>query len=308
MQDEQKQPSDRRIGWVGLGAMGRPLARHLAKAGYAFTVFDLDLRATDEFEALGATAVGDVSEVGARSEIVFACLPNLSASESVFSKILAGSSRPKIYVELSTLGPSDVRAIAARAEAAGMDFMDAPVSGTIVQRAEGTMTLFCGAERTVFEEVRAIASHFAEHMFLLGPAGSGSVGKVCNQLMIMTGLITAIECVELGTRQGLEVEPLLESIMASAGSARSLTFVAREYLHRTYRKLEQPRGALRLAVKDLDLAVLSAREVGLQVEMAEAALAVWRRAEAAGLGGADLYNIIDHVVTPNKQSGLAVVV
>lgn len=293
MHPGQRRRSDMRIGWIGLGAVGNPLAIHLVKAGYALTVNDLDPRATGELEALGATAVGDAREVGARSDIVFASLPNSHESDRVCSEILAQSERPKIYVELSTLPPSAARALAARAEAAGTAFMEAPLSGTAEQRAEGAMTLFCGADRTVFEEVRPIASSFAKNLFLLGPVGSGSVAKLCNQLMTMTGLISAVEGLELGIRQGLEVGPLQEAIMCASGGARSLALIAREYVNRTYQNLTKPRAALRLAVKDLEQAVQLAREVGLRVEVAEAALAVWRRAESDGLGEADIYTIID---------------
>src|SRR5271157_5926035 len=102
MHPGQRRRSDRRIGWIGLGAVGSPLAIHLLQAGYALTVNDLDPRATGELEALGATAVGNAREVGARSEIVFASLPNSRASDRVCAEILAQSERPKIYVELST--------------------------------------------------------------------------------------------------------------------------------------------------------------------------------------------------------------
>jgi len=282
------------IGWIGLGAMGRPLAVHLVKAGYALTVHDLDSRATDELESAGAKVVGNARDLGGRCEIVFASLPNWHESERVCVEILAGSKRPRIYVELSTLPPSAVRALAIQADSKGTAFVDAPVSGTAIQRTEGTMTVFCGANPLVFDEIRPIASSFAKNIFLLGPVGSGSVAKVCNQLMTMTGLIAATEGLELGVRHGLALEPLQEAIMCSSGSARSLALIAREYVHRTYRTLTKPRAALRLAVKDLEQVVELAREVGLRVELAEAALAIWRRAEEAGLGDADIYTYIDH--------------
>jgi 2-hydroxy-3-oxopropionate reductase len=145
----------------------------------------------------------------------------------------------------------------------------------------------------VFEEIRPIVSSFARNMFLLGPVGSGSVAKACNQLVTMTGLITAVEGLELGIRHGLAVGPLQDAIMCSSGSARGLAAIACEYVYRTYRTLAKPRAALRVAVKDLAQVVELAREVGLRVELAEAALAIWRRAEAAGLGDADIYTIID---------------
>lgn len=286
-----------KIGWIGLGAIGAPLAMHTLRAGYALIVYNRSPQKAVELAAAGATVAASVGEVASNCDILFAALPGWDQSERVCRDVFAGTSYPEIYVELSTLSPKAVRGLAAIAAAHGTAFVDAPVSGTAEQRAAGDMTLLCGADPAVFERLRPVVASFASNVSLLGPVGSGSLAKVCNQLIVMSGLLSATEAVELGLRHGLAVEPLCAAIMQSSGSARSLALIAREYVHRTYRTITTPRAALRLAVKDLEEAVALAGEVGLRVELAEAALAIWRRADQAGLGDRDLYTIIDEITS-----------
>lgn len=292
---------DVKLGWIGLGAIGSALATHTLQAGYSVTVYNRSPQKAAGLAAAGATVAASVAEISENCDIVFAALPGWEQSERVCKELFAGAGRPDIYVELSTLSPKSVQSLAEIANRYGAAFVDAPVSGTADQRAVGDMTVLCGAEVAVFERLKPVLSTFAKNISLLGPVGSGSLAKVCNQLMVMSGLIAATEALELGFRHGLAIEPLHSAIMHSSGSARSLALVAREYVHRTYRTVATPRAALRLAVKDLEEAVGLAREVGLRIELAEAALAIWRRADMAGLGDDDIYTIIDEITANGRD-------
>lgn len=286
-----------RLGWVGLGAIGGALAMHSLRAGHTLIVYNRSPQKAVDLAEAGATVAANVCEVASNCDILFVALAGWEQSERVCKEVFSGTAQPEIYVELSTLSPKAVQTLAAIAGAHGTAFVDAPVSGTAEQRAAGDMTLLCGADPDVFEKLRPVLASFASNVSLLGPVGAGSLAKVCNQLIVMSGLLSATEAVELGRRHGLSVEPLCAAIMQSSGSARSLALIAREYAHRTYRTIATPRAALRLAVKDLEEAVALAGEVGLRVELAEAALAIWRRAERAGLGERDLYTIIDEITS-----------
>jgi 3-hydroxyisobutyrate dehydrogenase-like beta-hydroxyacid dehydrogenase len=284
-----------KIGWVGIGAMGQPIVANVAKAGFDLTVCTRRPEAVTSIQAMGANITDNVAATASQCDIIFVCLPSTAASEAVANQVFGAKQRPEIYVELSTLSPVFVRDLAVKAAAAGMTLIDAPVSGNAKARSDGALTAMVGADEATYARIRPVLEAFARRIFLMGPVGSGSMAKVCNQLLVMTSLVSSIESLLLGVRQGLEVTALTDGIMAASGAAWTVPVIASEYTTRTYRSLDEPRAALRLAVKDLELAVGLAAEVGLPTRVAAAALSVWREAETAGLGDADIYTLIDHI-------------
>ena len=285
----------KKIGWVGFGAMGRPMATNVAMAGFDLTVCNRRPESIASIQTMGANIAENAAATASQCDIMFVCLPNAASSEAVANEVFCAEQRPDIYVELSTLSPVFVREMAAKAAAAGMALIDAPVSGNAKARADGALTVMVGGEETACARIRPVLEAFAQQIFLMGPVGSGSMAKVCNQLLVMTSLVSTIEGLLLGARHGLDVTNLKDVIMAASGAAWTVPVIASEYSTRTYRTLDEPRAALRLAVKDLELAVELAAEVGLPTCAAEAALGVWREAEAAGLGDTDIYTLIDHI-------------
>ena len=283
------------IGWVGIGAMGRPLAVNVAKAGFDLIVCSRRPEAISSIQAMGAKTAANAGATASQCDILFACLPTVASSEAVANEVFGAKQRPDIYVELSTLSPVFIRDLAAKAADVGLTLIDAPVSGNAKARADGALTVMVGGDKKAYARIRPVLDAFAGRIFLMGPVGSGSMAKVCNQLLVMTSLVSAIEGLLLGARHGLHITDLRDVIMAASGAAWTIPVIASEYSTRTYRTLDEPRAALRLAVKDLELAVELAAEVGLPTRVAQAALAVWREAEAAGLGDTDIYSLIDHI-------------
>lgn len=290
-----------RIGWIGVGAMGRPMVGNVVRAGYEVTACTRRPEASRALREIGANVVASTAEVASRCDILFVCLPDAAASETVLTQVRESRPRPEVYVELSTLSPNMIRTMAAQAATAGITLVDAPVSGNAKARSEGAVTVMVGAEEAEFGRIRPVLNSFARHSLRMGPVGAGSMAKVCNQLLVMTSLVSAVEGILLGARHGIDVSALAEVIMVSSGAAWTVPVIAREYSSRSYRTLDEPRAALRLAVKDLELAVAMAAEVGLPTRSAEAALGVWREAEAAGLGDRDIYWLIDYIESQRGQ-------
>ena len=133
------------------------------------------------------------------------------------------------------------------------------------------------------------------NVFHLGPVGSGSVAKIANNLIALTSLVTAMEGLLVGQRAGLELGRLAEVVMTASGASPQVLGVAHQYRTRRYREVETAQAALRLAVKDLELGVELAAEFGLAVPTARAALEQWREADAAGLGEAEIFALLDHL-------------
>jgi 3-hydroxyisobutyrate dehydrogenase-like beta-hydroxyacid dehydrogenase len=284
-----------RIGWVGLGGMGKPMAANVARGGFELTVCDLRPEPVDELVALGAVAAPSAHEVAAVCDVLLVSLPGPAASEQVLSDVLAGERRPDVYVELSTLLPSTMQALAGRAEAAGMAFLDVPVSGNIRARTEGTLAVMAGGDPAAFERIRAVLDTFGANVFLLGPVGAGSVAKLANNLIGLTTLVTAMEGMLLGMRNGLAADELRDVIMTASGACPAVLGVAHQHRTRRYRHEGSPQAAIRIVVKDLELVVELAAQVGLPVRTATAALESWREAAAAGLSDAEMFALLDHL-------------
>ena len=284
-----------KIGWIGLGAMGRPMATNVAKAGFDLTVCNRNIDVAEPLIEFGAHRVASPGAIADRCDILFVCVPNREASEAVADEVFNAAARPEIYVELSTLAPNVARDLAARAERAGISFIDAPVSGTVKERNEGAVTLMAGGLEEPYRRVRPVIDAFAKNVFLLGPAGSGSTAKACNQLIVMSSFVSIIEAYILGSRHGLDLAALRDAIMAASGAGRTVQLIGNEFCNRTYRALGQPRAALHLAVKDLEQVLEMASEINFPVPAAARALDIWREADRSGLGEADIYTLIEFV-------------
>lgn len=284
-----------RIGWVGLGGMGRPMAANVARAGFELTVCDVRPEPVVELVALGAASAEDPAAVAAASDVLLVSLPNRAVSQSVAAAVFAAPLRPVLYVELSTLSPAVMIGLAAQGSAAGVGFCDSPVSGNVRARRDGTLSVMVGGDTADFERVKPVLDAIGANVFHLGPVGSGSVAKIANNLIALTSLVTAMEGLLVGQRAGLELGRLAEVVMTASGASPQVLGVAHQYRTRRYREVETAQAALRLAVKDLELGVELAAEFGLAVPTARAALEQWREADAAGLGEAEIFALLDHL-------------
>jgi 3-hydroxyisobutyrate dehydrogenase-like beta-hydroxyacid dehydrogenase len=188
-----------------------------------------------------------------------------------------------------------MQALADNAEAAGVTFLDSPVSGNVRARNEGTLSVMAGGDAEAFERITPVLNAFGGNVFHLGPVGAGSIAKISNNLIGLTSMVTAMEGLLLGVRCGIDATQLRDVIMTASGAGPHVLGAAHQYRTRRYRESVTPQAALRLAVKDLELAVELAAEVGLPVHTAEAALNLWREAEEAGMGEAEIFALLDYL-------------
>jgi 3-hydroxyisobutyrate dehydrogenase-like beta-hydroxyacid dehydrogenase len=283
------------IGWIGLGAMGGAIAQRIVTSGLSLQVFDKLSSAVARLESVGAVGVNDLSELR-RCSIVFACLPHREASEAVALDVLASkASRPDIYVECSTLAPFVVRDLADRAASCGASFLDAPVSGDARSKESRPLSVMVGGDGNVVARVRPIFETFARSVFHLGPVGSGSVAKISNNLISLTSLVTVMEGLLLGVRQGLRIDQLSDAIMASSGAMPAVRRIAGQYVSREYRSWGAKRATMSIVIKDLRAAIALAEESGLPVRTAEAALDSWLEGAESGKDDRDIYALLDYL-------------
>ena len=276
------------IGFIGLGNMGGGMAANVLRAGHDLTVHDLRREAATPLLENGASWADTPAEVAAASDVVLTSLPGPREVEAIAlgdSGVLEGSTSGKVYIDLSTSSPTLIRSIAEDFAAKGVSVLDAPVSGGPVGARTGRLAVMVGGDREVYDRVKPALDAIGDKVSYIGPVGSGSIAKLMHNC-IGYGLQTIVaECLTLGVKAGVDPEPLFEAISnGSVGRGSSFantypnTFLAGNF--------DPPSFALRLAHKDVSLALELAREYG--VPMSVGNIAHQELTSALNRGWADL--------------------
>ena len=268
-----------RLGFVGTGTMGAPMAGCLIDAGHQLTVYDVRVDATAALCARGARSAEDPAAVARESEVVFTSLPGPTEVELAAldpgSGILAGLPQGGAYIDLTTNAPAVVRRVAEACGARGVDMLDAPVSGR-----PPTMTVMVGGDEAVFARYRPLLAAMAGNIFYVGGAGAGCTAKLVTQYLGYTNFIAALEGMLIGAKAGIDLGVLAQIVPVSAGASRTFDNIPRSVLPGSF----TAGGTLDIVAKDLDLACGLAREVGAPAHLGLLAHDVLRRAQAQGWG------------------------
>ena len=210
-----------KVGFIGLGGIGKPMAINIAKSGFDLTVTDLREQPLKELARYGAQVVANPREVSEASDIVLASLPSNSASEEVAlgsDGVLVGAKSGDIYVELSTISPEVVHTIARKASDIGVAMLDAPVSGGLDQRKEGTLSIMVGGDTETVAKAMPVFKAFGDKVFHAGESGAGASVKLINNMLAGINMVATMEALVLGVKAGLSVQTLKEVISASSGN------------------------------------------------------------------------------------------
>ncbi len=252
-----------RVGFVGLGTMGAPMARNLAKAGFSLAVASRTAaNARTLAEELGAQFCESPEEVGRASDVVVSCLPDSPEVEEVHlgpRGTVRGAAAGTVVIDCSTIASEAARAIAARLAAAGIAFLDAPVSGGQKGAAEGTLTFFVGGEADALEKGRPVLQAMGKRVTHLGPAGAGQLGKAANQIAVAGNLVAVSETLAFARQVGLPLDALHEALMGGAAASWMLEVLGRKMIDRDFR----PAFAIKHQQKDLAIVLKTAREKGV---------------------------------------------
>lgn len=268
-----------RLGFVGTGTMGTPIAGCLIDAGHTLSVFDIRPEATAALAARGANALASPRAVAERSEVVFTSLPGPDQMEPAVldpaTGILAGLRAGAGYVDLTTNAPTVARRVAAACRTNGVDMLDAPVSG----RPPG-MTVMIGGDAAVFARCRPLFEAIARNIFYVGEAGAGCIAKLVTQYLGYTNFVAALEGLLIGAKAGVDPGVLAQIVPFSAGASRTFDNIPRSVLTGAF----TAGGTLDIVAKDLHLAGDLAREVGAPASLGLLAHDVLHRAQARGWG------------------------
>ncbi|WP_159733942.1 NAD(P)-dependent oxidoreductase [Arthrobacter sp. 9V] len=277
-----------RVGFVGLGLMGAPMASNIAKAGWHVTAWN---RSEAAFEGLSVQRAASVAELRNEDAIIF-MLPDLPFIEKAAADLLESwRSKPPVpgtaVVIMSSVSPTGVRQFGEavhQASSGNAVVVDAPVSGGTAGAGSGTLAIMVGATESQFQSLKPLLGTMGTTVRLMGPLGSGSLAKACNQLIVGTTTAALAEAAELAERSGMDVDALYDVLSGGLAGSRVLDNVGPRLAAKDY----APTGPAKFMHKDLGFVISSAEAVGSAVPMATAAIDLYAELKRQGLGDQDL--------------------
>lgn len=284
--------ADVRVGFIGLGKMGRPMSLNIMKRGFPLTVANRSRAVVDELARHGAVAAATSAGVAAAAEVICLCLPVPATVEQVIlgkdgvrETIKPGS----IVVDFSTIGPSTCRAMSAALEEKGAHYIDAPVSGGTTGAEAATLTVMVGGGRAHFDQVLPILEAVGKKIVYAGPVGAGAVVKLMNQMLVAVNLAGASEAMVLGVKAGVDAQLLYDTISSATGNSAQLQ---RNFPDLILKGKFDPMFSVDLLHKDVALGVEVGKDTRVRLLMGALAQQILEEAREAGFGGEDIAALI----------------
>jgi 3-hydroxyisobutyrate dehydrogenase len=291
-----------KIGFIGIGQMGKHMSRNIQAAGYSLMVNDLHKESAVHLLEKGAEWAGTPQAVAESCRIVISCLPGPQIVEQVVygkNGLKFGWKKGDVYIDMSTNSPSTIRRIAGDAKAMGVTVMDAPVSGGTKGAEMGTLTIMVGGDPTALEKVREVLESMGKKIFHVGDAGCGNVAKLVNNMIgLACGSITA-EGFVLGVKAGIKPEVLYEIINVSTGNNWNL----QQYPSTVFKGNFEAGFKVSLAYKDIGLALALGDEYGVPLPVGKAVAKDLEGAMTAGLADKGVDSVI---INLEKTTGVQV--
>jgi 2-hydroxy-3-oxopropionate reductase len=272
-----------KIGFIGLGIMGRPMALNLKKAGHELIVPERR-SLTDEIRE-AATVVPDAKSVAAAAEVVILMVPDTPDVEHVLfgpGGVAEGLNPGTLVIDMSSISPTATKEFAERINAKGCDYLDAPVSGGEVGAKNAALTIMVGGPEAAFERARPLFEAMGKNITLVGGNGAGQTCKVANQIIVALNIQAVSEALVFAAKAGADPAKVRQALMGGFANSRILEVHAERMIKRTF----APGFRIRLHQKDLNLALQSAREMNMSLP--NTAIAQQMFSAVAAAGGADL--------------------
>lgn len=275
-----------RLGYIGLGIMGGAMARNLLKAGFEVTVHNRSPAKMEALVAEGATAATSPREVAERSDIVFTNLPDSPDVERVAlgkDGVMEGAREGMVFVDHSTIKPASSRKIAEAFAAANVISLDAPVSGGDVGARDGTLTIMVGGEEKGLEKVRPALEAMGNTITHVGGPGAGQIAKACNQIMVAAQMVAEAELLILAKKAGADPVKVVDAIKGGAAQCWTLD----QKPPRLFQGNRDPGFKAHMQLKDLEIVLATAREIGSAMPMTEVTTKLFGDQVKAGEGELD---------------------
>ena len=279
------------VGFVGLGIMGRPMAKNLIKAGYSLVVHSRSRGPVDDVVKAGARAALSPKEVASQCDVLVTMLPNSPDVEQVAlgkDGIIEGAKSGLIFVDMSTISPIVSQKIGKALVAKGVKMLDAPVSGGEKGAIDAALSIMVGGDKSTFDAVLPIFQAMGKTITLLGPLGFGGFTKLANQIIVAVNLTALAEALTLGKKAGLDRELLLTALAGGLAGSKCLDQKKSNYVAGTY----NPGFKIDLHFKDLGLIMESSRTLGVPLPTTAVVQELFNAMRVKGRGGLDHSGII----------------
>lgn len=271
----------KKIGFIGLGIMGKPMATNLMGAGYQVTGYDIDQHAMKTMAEKGVGQASSPKEAAKSADAVITMLPSDQIVEEVATGkdgALEGMGKGAILVDMSTISPSTAMRVAEKLEEKGMEMLDAPVSGGDVGAKEGTLSIMVGGKQEIFERMLPVLQKMGKNVSHVGDHGAGQVAKAANQIIVALTIEAVAEALIFAKKSGVDPKRVRDALMGGFAQSRVLDLHGQRMLDRNF----EPGGRVALHKKDTEIAMSMARELGMYLPGTALVSQLWNTVAAHG--------------------------
>ncbi len=276
----------KKIGFVGLGIMGKPMAKNLLKAGYELTVFDINQDAVNEVVAAGGVAAKTAKEVAAQSEAVITMLPNSPHVKTAVlgeNGVLEGAKPGLILIDMSSIAPLAAQEVAAAVAKKGVEMIDAPVSGGEPKAIDGTLSIMVGGKQEIFDRCVELLSKMGKSVVRCGDIGAGNTTKLANQIIVALNIAALSEAMVLATKAGVDPELVFNAIRGGLAGSTVMEAKAPMILAGNFK----PGFKIDLHIKDLANAIETGHDVGVPLPLTSSVMEILQALKVDGKGQND---------------------
>jgi 2-hydroxy-3-oxopropionate reductase len=292
------------IGFIGLGIMGKPMARNLLKSGYTLVVHNRSRGAVDELSKEGAQAATSSKEVAERSEIVITMLPDSPDVELVYAGeqgIFSGLKSGKLLIDMSSISPVVARKLAAEAEQHGCDMLDAPVSGGETGAIGASLSIMIGGKTSAVEQAMPIFQALGKNIVHVGDAGAGQVTKAANQMVVGSTIAIVGEALVLAAKAGVDPAKVRQALLGGFAQSKILEAHGQKMLERNFK----PGFRIRLHEKDMKIAIATGSEYGVPLMVTGVVAQMMTAMKGMGNGDLDHSGLVKFVEALAKKELMA---
>ena len=280
-----------KIGFIGLGIMGKPMAKNLLKAGYSLVVNDINPAPVKELVAAGAEAASSAKEVAQKTEVLITMLPNsphVKAAVMGPNGVLEGARPGMIIVDMSSIAPLAAKEVAAKAAEKGVEMLDAPVSGGEPKAIDGTLSIMVGGKKEIFEKCQGFLDKMGTSIVLCGAIGAGNMTKLANQIIVALNIAAMSEALVLGAKAGVDPETIFKAIRGGLAGSTVLEAKVPMVLSGNFK----PGFRIELHIKDLANALDTAHELGVPLLLTSQVMEIMQALKVDGKAGNDHAGVV----------------
>lgn len=282
-----------KIGFIGLGIMGKPMSKNMLKAGYELVVFDINTAAVQEVAAEGAKTANSPKEVAALSDVIITMLPNSPHVKEVVlgeNGVIDGAKSGAILIDMSSIAPLVSKEVAAKLLEKGVEMLDAPVSGGEPKAIDGTISVMVGGKKEIFDRCYDIMDSMAGSVVYTGDIGAGNTTKLANQIIVALNIAAMSEALVLATKAGVKPELVYQAIRGGLAGSTVLDAKAPLVLDRKF----DPGFRIELHIKDLANVLETSHEIGVPLPLTSAVMEIMQALKVDGKSGLDHGGIVQY--------------